>query len=361
MELINKPRIFIGSASESLGIARMLERRLQFKAEIVIWDAMMVVIGEHTIDALINLVDTIDFAIMVFSNDDKVSSRGIHFEAPRDNVIFELGLFMSKLGKNRTFIVNNISGLKIPSDLAGITYGIFNSERQDHNLAAAVSPVCTEIEYVIERYGIRRDKPALSTQNLNSIKLESDISISQHDIFRKIGIHQLDYSILNGYSVKDCIDNVKNNLCFLGVGGKKWIQEKKSFDDLIRRLLLRRQKDQIRFLLLNPECDDAINFNEGRDFSHQNFVDDLNKTIDFFANAKKKSGIDIQLRLYSRMPNFRITIIDQTMVVLGTYSTLSLDGLDGPQLILRNSSEWSFTQNLTAYFESLWNESIIQI
>lgn len=361
MEQTIKPRIFIGSASESLGIARMLERRLHLKAEVVMWDAVMVAIGETSLDALINIVDTVDFAILVFSNDDKVLSRGIDFDAPRDNIIFELGLFMSKLGKNRTFIVNNSIGLKIPTDLAGVTYAILDSNRQDKNLAAAVSPVCTEIEMQLEKHGIREDRINFYNSERNTINIENDIAKSYHDIFKKIGIHQLDNNIQTGYSIKDCLDNVNNNLSFLGVGGKKWIQEKASFDDLIKRLLLRRQGNQIRFLLLNPDSKNAVNFNEGRNCSHQDFIDDLNKTIEFFENAKEKSGIDIQVRLYSRMPNFRITIIDQTMTVLGTYSSLSHDGLDAPQIILKNTSNWSFTHNLTAYFEHLWSESTIKI
>ena len=260
---------------------------------------------------------------------------------------------MSKLGKHRTFIVNNSKDLKIPSDLAGITYGILDSNRQDSNLAAAVSPVCTEIELQIQKYGIRTDRINFFTSEKNTISVENDIAKSHHSIFKKIGVHQLDGTLHLGYSVRDCINYVKNNLAFMGVNGKKWVQEKTSFDDLIKRLLLRRQRNQIRFLLLDPDCKDAINFNEGRNYSHDTFRDDLNKTITFFENVKEKSGIDIQLRLYDHMPNFRITIMDQTMSVLGTYSTLSTDGLDAPQLLLKDTSNWSFMHNLIAYFEHL--------
>lgn len=356
-----KPRIFIGSASESLDTARMIEHRLHSMAEIVMWDAMMIGIGEITIDALIDIVDTVDFAIIVFSNHDKVMSRSNYFEAPRDNVIFELGLFMSKLGKNRTYIINNSPGLKIPSDLAGITFGMLNSTRQDNNLAAAVSPVCTEIEIQITRLGIRPDRINFYNSQKNIISVENDIAKSCQVIFKKIGIHQLDNTLADGLNVKNCIDKVNNTLSFLGVNGKKWAKETEAFTDLMKRLLLRRQTNQIRFLLLNPDCKNALNFNEGRNYAHTDFIDDLNNTVEFFRNLKEKSGLDIQLRLYDHMPNFRVSIIDQSIAVLGTYSTMSIDGLDAPQMVFKTTSEWSLAHNLTAYFEYLWDESKIKL
>ncbi|WP_409072591.1 TIR domain-containing protein [Mitsuaria sp. 7] len=45
--------------------------------------------------------------------------------APRDNVIFELGYFMSKLGRFRTFLLvpemPNAESIKLPSDFKGLT------------------------------------------------------------------------------------------------------------------------------------------------------------------------------------------------------------------------------------------------
>jgi hypothetical protein len=179
-------------------------------------------------------------------------------------------------------------------------------------------------------------------------------------IFKKIGIYQLDNNIEKGYTIKACIDSVFNTLSFLGIGGKKWVEENTAINEMIKRLLLRRQSNQIRFLLLNPDCHEANNFNKGRNFSHSGFIDDLNITINYFTDLREKSGLDIQLRLYSKMPNFRITIIDQSTVVMGTYSTLSHNGLDSPQIIFKNSSNWSFAHNLIAYFEQLWEESLIK-
>jgi len=62
-----------------------------------------------------------DFAILLLTPDDIVQSRSTELASPRDNVIFELGLFMGELGRDRTFILQQPgSGMKIPTDLAGV-------------------------------------------------------------------------------------------------------------------------------------------------------------------------------------------------------------------------------------------------
>ena len=69
-----------------------------------------------------DLVKSYDFGVIVFGPDDIVQSRGSEKVAPRDNVIFELGLLMGGFGRERTFIVKPKGlDIKIPSDLLGVT------------------------------------------------------------------------------------------------------------------------------------------------------------------------------------------------------------------------------------------------
>ena len=137
------PSVFIGSSSEGLDVAREIELQLQRDAITTIWKDGVFGLGSGTLESLMNALDQFDFAVIVLSPDDLTDSRGRSFASPRDNVIFELGLFMGRLGRSRVFIVHeHDANLKLPSDLAGITV---SSYRRRNNLAAALSPASTPI------------------------------------------------------------------------------------------------------------------------------------------------------------------------------------------------------------------------
>ena len=52
-----------------------------------------------SLDSLLKAGSMFDFGILVATKDDKTKSRDKGFETPRDNVIFEFGLFMGRLGE----------------------------------------------------------------------------------------------------------------------------------------------------------------------------------------------------------------------------------------------------------------------
>src|SRR5262245_48784279 len=83
--------------------------------------------GTTTLERLVELAHEVDFAAFVFAQDDWTSTSPVtspHPESgqasPRDNVVFEAGLFGGTLGMNRTFILH-ASGSKLPTDLLGLT------------------------------------------------------------------------------------------------------------------------------------------------------------------------------------------------------------------------------------------------
>ncbi|KGL59122.1 nucleotide-binding protein [Polaribacter sp. Hel1_85] len=335
-----------------------MEYRLSKKAEVTIWDEYIVSLGETTLDILIGAVEKFDFAIFIFSNDDIINSRGRVFQGPRDNVIFELGLFMSKLGKNRVYIINAKKQLKIPSDLEGITFGIIDQDRDDNNLIAAVSPVCTILENQIDKLGKRKENIIKSIID-QSLLVNEHIPKSLQNHFSKIGIDRIDYSFKTGFSIKESIDTVQLSLSFLGIAGIKWVNEREVFSNMIKRLVLRKTNNQIRFLLLNPDSDSAISFNKARNFPIEVFKEEVNNTIHFLIDIREKSGIDIQIKLYDELPNWRMTIIDGFKIALGNYSPMSKDGYNSPQLIFKSGGNWNFSHNLISYYEEKWNTSKI--
>jgi hypothetical protein len=83
--------------------------------------------GTTTLQRLLDLTREVDFAAFVFARDDWTTGDATASDAPepgqaspRDNVVFEAGLFGSALGLRRTFILH-ASGAKLPSDLLGLT------------------------------------------------------------------------------------------------------------------------------------------------------------------------------------------------------------------------------------------------
>jgi len=147
--------VFIGSSTEGHRVAREVELQLLPYANVNLWSNGIFVLGRGTLESLMNTLDDFDFAVMVLSPDDLLESRGQNFTSPRDNVLFELGLFMGRLGRERTFIFSEEGvDLKLPSDLAGIARPTYRKVK-DKPLSTAVSPACTQVIQSIESLGRR--------------------------------------------------------------------------------------------------------------------------------------------------------------------------------------------------------------
>jgi len=128
-----KPKIFIASATEKLDIARAVQRNLHIEFETKVWDQNAHKISHYPLEGLTAELESSQFGIFVATPDDFVRSRGKPYRAPRDNVIFELGMFVGRLGVRRSFIVvpSPVSDIKFPSDLAPLTVAVYDPARKD--------------------------------------------------------------------------------------------------------------------------------------------------------------------------------------------------------------------------------------
>jgi len=147
-----RPKLFVGSSSESTDVAYAIQDNLQKDAEITVWPQGVFKLSKPAIESLARTLAVSDFGAFVFAPDDAVRLRKKNYSAVRDNVILELGLFVGKLGIERTFIVipGNEDDLRIPTDLTGVTPGYYDADRDDKNLQAALGPVCNQIRKVIK-------------------------------------------------------------------------------------------------------------------------------------------------------------------------------------------------------------------
>jgi Predicted nucleotide-binding protein containing TIR-like domain len=123
---MNKPRIFLGSSGKQEKLLQALARGLEEVADVVPWTTSFNP-GTTTLERLIELTGEVDFAAFVFAQDDWTThspqaspSPESGQASPRDNVVFEAGLFGGTLGMRRTFILH-ANGAKLPSDLFGLT------------------------------------------------------------------------------------------------------------------------------------------------------------------------------------------------------------------------------------------------
>ncbi len=122
-----RPRVFIGSSSEGLEVAKYVKQHLQKDFEVFLWTDDIFKANQSFLDTLLKEAGYFDFGILVATKDDYTKSRDKSFDTPRDNVIFEFGLFLGRLGASRAFIVQE-EGAKLPSDMLGITVPRFKNE-----------------------------------------------------------------------------------------------------------------------------------------------------------------------------------------------------------------------------------------
>src|SRR4030095_15614704 len=152
-ERMDKPRIFLGSSGKQERLLQALTRGLEDVAHVVPWTTSFNP-GTTTLERLLELTNEVDFAAFVFAQDDWTTSSPPASDpaasgqaSPRDNVVFEAGLFGGVLGMRLTFILH-ATGSKLPSDLNGLT-----CVRYESTTATAMKLVNEKLRKAIENEG----------------------------------------------------------------------------------------------------------------------------------------------------------------------------------------------------------------
>jgi predicted nucleotide-binding protein len=140
-----RPQIFIGCSVEGLTEANIIQLLLKRSANTAIWSQGVFGLSRSTLETLVEKAGSFTHAILVLTPDDMLIKRADEAPTARDNVLFELGLFMGKLGRERTFVVTEKS-VRLPTDLAGIA--TVNFERGEGvNIMSNMGPVVTQLQF----------------------------------------------------------------------------------------------------------------------------------------------------------------------------------------------------------------------
>jgi hypothetical protein len=187
---VAKSRFFIGSSTERLPVARALKQVLADCADAMVWDeAPEFALGESTLDGLTKVGNIYDFALLVFGPDDSSIIRGSEYLTVRDNVIFELGLLIGRIGRGRALWLSP-RGSKAPhtlTDLDGIVHLAFDEPdlRDDAAIRASLDETHLKICRHIDMLGPRNDGPVhqvpmrqvlcLASKQYSQARFEKDI------------------------------------------------------------------------------------------------------------------------------------------------------------------------------------------
>lgn len=151
---MEKPALFIASSAEGFAVASAINLNLDHDVHPTIWTVGTFKLGSETLGDLLKKSSVVDFAVFVFTPDDVTSIRSQTVSTARDNVVFELGLFIGALGRERCYIVKpRNSEMHLPSDLAGVTTADYVADRPDGDISSALNAACTQIRNRVKELG----------------------------------------------------------------------------------------------------------------------------------------------------------------------------------------------------------------
>lgn len=126
-----KRKLFIGSSggrgvTVAESVASQIKKVCGEWLECEIWDrGDAFAINRSFLDSLLRAAQRHHYGIFVATKDDRTVKKGSSIVEPRDNVIFEMGLFLGSMGITRSFLLVE-KGVGLPSDFEGITTSQFS-------------------------------------------------------------------------------------------------------------------------------------------------------------------------------------------------------------------------------------------
>lgn len=162
-------RVFVGSSSEGKTVAIGLHLELEGlgACEVDRWDQGIFEPSRYPLDSLAGAAQRADFAVLIATPDDMTTKRSETKPSPRDNVIFEFGLFTGVLGRQRTFLLATDHSMDLPSDLQGLTR-LSVTNRSDGNKRAEATAAAHQVQQQIASHGMRERNQSQGSRTTRS-------------------------------------------------------------------------------------------------------------------------------------------------------------------------------------------------
>jgi len=163
------PTVFVGSSREQLQTAHALCALLTPFSNPTVWDSAPFTLNEPAFDSLLKAAQVSDYAVFIFEPDDVTQKRHVNHRAIRDNVLFEFGLFVGRMGPGRTFwISSGQSDGDLPTDLVGLTHLTFSGQEPD--VGKALGSAAERLREIVVSQGRRTDRE-IEELDLDSIHI----------------------------------------------------------------------------------------------------------------------------------------------------------------------------------------------
>lgn len=332
-----RPKIFIGSSVEGIDFAEAIQQNLEQVADTTVWNQGIFSLSSNTLTDLLNSLEKHDFGVFIFKPDDKASIRNREdLNVIRDNVIFELGLYLGKLGSGRVFymIPKDYPDLHLPSDLLGVIPGTYDYERvaRDNNLKAIVAPFCSEVKTCIKKCFFAK----------------------------QIGVKRADFFNAFTKDFEEMLYKSKKMRLFF-IHSRQWRENNEN----ALRLFLKNKENKLLVFLPNIENEELISYIT-KNFSDGDVIIPLiQDAYRFFLRLKKDLDADVEIRCFNYFPTYSFYSFDDEAIV-AMYPTTQRKKNVPTFRIFKDLGFWDFVEddidelikNSTGISETIINQLI---
>jgi hypothetical protein len=338
-----RPKVFVGSSSAGKSIAKALEANLKEGLDCMLWYQNMFQPSRTVIEDLELLSRrSVDFAILVLTPDD-LRDRGAGARpVARDNVIFEIGLFMGALGRSRTFGIKcRHCTVELPTDLLGVTWIEYE---HPHDSGSSADPVDILDRLQTAIYPAARKIINIVLEGRST----SVASIGSHELVRTYPMRGL----ITRPEWNGIIREARENLWLYGMAELGYAE-----DDEVPPILRKAAEAgcDVRILLLDPDWPAIGRMDTDEGSPEGTLASRIRASLSRFGRINNSHKEGIKIRLYDTTPTVSLVRGDGRMLVT-TYVRFLLGG-NSPTLELQHVSDNGIFERYARHFDNVWSQA----